>query len=207
VGAHGAVLLLLLARFVDAGLLAARQIHEVEYCGLGVLTICKKVHIQAVKRVRARGMMVHFGLGVSSVLLAQLEQLQALVKRLHNNFDQAFDGEALALVLRDLQGLLEPVLRLIEQVVQLVIVDFEVAAREGDSLLLAADELDLGEQIRQRVNQDSLVACTSLLRSSGRHNQIVGAEGALDAILLNAALLVVLAQLHLQLVVKIALDV
>ena len=157
-GAHGAVLLLLLARFVDAGLLAARQIHEVEYCGLGVLTICKQVHIQAVKRVRARGMMVHFGLGVSSVLLAQLEQLQALVKRLHNNFDQAFDGEALALVLRDLQGLLEPVLRLIEQVVQLVIVDFEVAAlHDEDTSFLMLPPIYLLKELLESVNQDTLV--------------------------------------------------
>jgi len=78
-----------------------------------VLTIREKIYIQAIQSVTPRGMVVHFGLSISSVLLAQLKQLQALVKSLHNNFNQAFDCETLALIFGNLQWFFQPVFRLV----------------------------------------------------------------------------------------------
>jgi len=51
VGTHRAVLLLLLAGFVDAGLLTTREVHEVQNCRLGVFAIRKKIYVQAVQSV------------------------------------------------------------------------------------------------------------------------------------------------------------
>ena len=82
-------------------------------------------------------LVIHFSRGVAPVHLAELEQAQALVEVFHDDFTQVANDELLAFgVLEDLEGLVGRRKLLIQQVVDLIVVDLEVAALDNEYALL-----------------------------------------------------------------------
>ena len=98
--------------------------------------------------------MVHLRRGVAPVQLAQLQQAQALIQVLHNRFSEIPDVEVFPLrILNDLECLVRRRELLIQEIVDLVVVDFEVAALDDDdAVLLLLPLVNLLEELLKAVD-------------------------------------------------------
>ena len=98
--------------------------------------------------------MVHLRRGIAAVHLAQLQKAQALIQVLHNCFCEIPDVEVFPLrVLNDLERLVRRRELLIQEIVDLVVVDFEVAALDDhDAVLLLFPLVNLLEELLKAVD-------------------------------------------------------
>ena len=103
--------------------------------------------------------MVHLCRGVATVHLTQLQQAQALIQVLHNRFCEIADVEVFPLrVLNDLESLVRRRELFIQEIVDLVVVDFEVAALDDDdAVLLLFHLVNLLEELLKAVDEDAFV--------------------------------------------------
>ena len=103
--------------------------------------------------------MVHLCRGIAAVHLAQLQQAQALIQVLHNRFCEIPYVEVFPLrVLNDLESLVRRRELLIQEIIDLVVVDFEVAALDDhDAVLLLFPLVNLLEELLKAVDEDAFV--------------------------------------------------
>lgn len=99
-----------------------------------MVPILEQFNVKSVQSVRARTVMVHLGLSVGAILLPQFQQVQTLLEIIDHDLNEPFHAEALLFVLDDRKRLLQSHIALVEQVIELVIVDLEVAAPQHDTL-------------------------------------------------------------------------
>ena len=78
-----------LIRFVDAGSLAAREVYKRQHRLMGnqVVVILQNVDAQSVKSMWSRTVVIQLSLGVASVLLAESQQVETLLKAVDWHFN------------------------------------------------------------------------------------------------------------------------
>lgn len=112
-------------------------------------------------------MVVHLSLGVGPVLLAKSQQIQALLKRAYEDLDKTFNDKALLFVFYNDKLFLQPHIRLVEQVIELVIVNLKVGTPDRDLYFGRAEHLDLTEQVVKTVDQNPFFDFRFLLPLDG----------------------------------------
>jgi hypothetical protein len=98
--------------------------------------------------------MVHLGLSVASVLLSHLEKIKALLERCYRHFMKAFDCKVLFRSFNYQERLNQLIRGLIKQIVQLVVINFEVGAPQIYRFYLLSffELLYFGEHVAKTVN-------------------------------------------------------
>ena len=113
---------------------------------------------QSIECMTSRTNVIHICLGVATVPLSELEQIETFTKTIDHYFSQASDFELFLLrVFNDRQRLLQLFKCFMKQVEDLVIIDLEVRTtyHEKPSLFLI---LDLIKQLSQTVQKDTLLS-------------------------------------------------
>ena len=101
--------------------------------------------------------MVHGGLRVTPIFFAKFQQVQALHERLRVDFSAVAHIEFFVANFHNLEWLLQFLGRLVQQVIELVVIDFKVGAA-NDSLLLLLNEFGQRiKQIQQPVDKNALI--------------------------------------------------